>query len=167
MTRSLLRGQISHLNVARAARYNAEMTYGNVPGVIYSENELGEHGNFLPAAYRRILRHRDWKARLKKVYTGSRFVPRRGDRQRRELDCASSSDALLMNIFCYPGVLRRKALSALLAIDACAEPVFGFRPAIPLKSGAKDRSEIDLKLGTLLIEAMRPGASFSRSGNGL
>ena|ERR1700741_5062875 len=36
--------------------------------------------------------------------------------QRFELDCATSSDALLMNIFCHPRVLSRKPLRALLGI---------------------------------------------------
>jgi hypothetical protein len=160
MTRSLLRSQISHLNTARAARHTAEMTFGEVPSVIYGVNEAGEHGNFLPAAYRRILRRADWKARLAKAYTGSRFVPRRGDRKRAELDCANSSDALLMNIFCYPGVLNRRAICSLLAIEQGLDPVFGFRPLIPLKSGANDRSEIDLKLGNLFIEAKLTEGDF-------
>ena len=32
-------------------------------------------------------------------------------------------------------------------------PEFGFRPEIPLCNGRKDRTEIDLKLGNLLVEA--------------
>jgi hypothetical protein len=160
MTRSLLRREISHRNIARTARWAAEMTFGQVPGVIYLENEAGEHGNFLPAAYRRILRNAEWKKRLAKVYTGSRFVPRSGDRRRGELECANSSDALLMNIFCYPGVLRRKAVCSLLAIDPGAELTFGFKPAIPLRSGASDHSEIDLKLGSLLVEAKLTEGDF-------
>jgi hypothetical protein len=160
MTRSLLRSEISQLNVERGARYGAEMTYGSVPSVLYRENEAGEHGNFLPEAYRRIVRNAAWKARLKKVYTGSRYVPRRDDRKRCELDCANSSDALLMNVFCYPGVLRRKTVCSLLAIDPGAEPSFGFRPRIPLKDGSTDRSEMDLKLGTRLIEAKLTEGDF-------
>jgi hypothetical protein len=160
MTRSLLRSEISHRNIARTARWAAEVTYGPVPGVIYLENEAGEHGNFLPAVYRRILRNQAWKKRLEKVYTGSRFVPRSGDRRRGELECANSSDALLMNIFCYPGVLRRKGVCSLFGIDPGADLSFGFRPAIPLAGMAKDRSEIDLKVGTLLVEAKLTEGGF-------
>lgn len=163
MTRSLLRSEISHRNIARATGWAAEMTYGTVPSIIYGENEAGQHGNFLPASYRRILGSGEWKGRLAKVYTGSRFVPRRGDRRRGELECANSSDALLMNIFCYPGVLHRRAVCSLLAIDPGVEPVFGFRPAIPLKNGAEDRSEIDLKLGTLFIEAKLTEGDFQNA----
>jgi hypothetical protein len=143
------------------------MTYGPVPGIVYSENEAGQHGNFLSASYRRILRHEDWKARLAKVYTGSRFLPRKADRTRRELECANSSDALLMNIFCYPGILHRAAVCSLLAIEPGADPAFGFRPGIPLKNGTQDRSELDLKLGNLFIEAKLTEGDFQTARHDL
>ena len=136
------------------------MTYGALPSVIYCEDETRAHGNFLPASYRQIINQADWRSRLTKVYTGSRFVPRRGDRTRRELDCANSSDALLMNIFCYPGILRRPALCSLLGLAPGIRPSFGFRPRIPLKSGGQDRTEIDLKLGNLLVEAKLTEGGF-------
>jgi hypothetical protein len=136
------------------------MSYGPVPSVVYGENEAGEHGNFLPASYQRILRNAAWKARLAKVYTGSRFMPRKADRTRRELDCANSSDALLMNIFCYPGITHRAAVCSLLGIETGLRPAFGVRPGIPLKNGAVDRSEMDLKLGQLFIEAKLTEGDF-------
>ena len=153
-----LRRELSHRNAQRAA--NAEMTYGAIPSVIYCEDETGAHGNFLPSSYQRILKQADWKSRLSKVYTGSRFVPRSRDRTRRELDCANSSDALLMNIFCYPGMLRQPALCSLLGLAPGIRPSFGFRPRIPLKNGAQDRTEIDLKLGSLLVEAKLTEGNF-------
>jgi hypothetical protein len=155
-----LRYELSHRNQARAARCIAEMSYGPVPSIIYGENEAGEHGNFLTASYQRILQQPGWKVRLAKVYTGSRFVPRKADRRRGELECANSSDALLMNIFCYPGILRRAALCSLLGIEPGIQPAFGFKPRIPLKNGAHDRSEVDLKLGNLLIEAKLTEGDF-------
>lgn len=136
------------------------MSYSPVPSVIYAEDETGQHGNFLPAAYRRILQQPAWKARLAKVYTGSRFLPRGADRTRGELECANSSDALLMNIFCYPGILRRRAVCSLLAIPPGLRPQFGVRPGIPLKNGAQDRSEMDLKLGDMFIEAKLTEVDF-------
>ena len=131
-----------------------------MPSIVYAESEAGEHGNFLSAAYRRILQQPAWKARLAKVYTGSRFLPRKADRTRGELECANSSDALLMNIFCYPGVLRRRAVSSLLGIPPGLRPEFGVRAGIPLKNGARDRSEMDLKLGDLLLEAKLTEGDF-------
>ncbi len=155
-----LRWELSQRNGLRAAGWAAEMSYGPVPNIVYAENEAGEHGNFLPSSYKRILQHAGWKARLAKVYTGSRFLPRKTDRTRRELECANSSDALLMNIFCYPGILRRASLCSLLGIDPGIHPAFGFRPGIALKNGAEDRSEIDLKLGGLFIEAKLTEGDF-------
>jgi hypothetical protein len=155
-----LRCELSHRNMARAAGLAAEMSYGPVPSIIYAENEAGGHGNFLPASYKRILQQPAWKARLAKVYTGSRFLPRKSDRTRRELACANSSDALLMNIFCYPGMLRRMAVCSLLGIEPGLHPTFGFRPRLPLKKQGQDRSEVDLKLGNLLIEAKLTEGDF-------
>jgi hypothetical protein len=162
-----LRWELSQRNAARAAGWSAEMSYGAVPSIVYSENEAGEHGNFLPASYKRILQQAGWKARLAKVYTGSRFLPRKADRRRRELECANSSDALLMNIFCYPGILRRASLCSLLGIEPGTHPTFGFRPRIPLQNGADDRSEIDLKLGKLFIEAKLTEGNFQSAKQGL
>jgi hypothetical protein len=65
-----------------------------------------------------------------------------------------------MNIFCYPGVLRRAALCSLLGIEPGIQPAYGFRPRIPLKNGGHDRSEVDLKLGNLLIEAKLTEGDF-------
>jgi hypothetical protein len=155
-----LRRELSQRNLARAAKLAAEMTYGAIPSIIYAEDESGAHGNFLPASYRQILKQADWRARLAKVYTGSRFVPRSADRTRRELECANSSDALLMNIFCCPGVLRRPPLCSLLGLTPGLRPSFGYRPRIPLHNGQQDQTEIDLKLGTLFVEAKLTESHF-------
>ena len=148
-----LRHELSHRNAARAGAWTAETSSSAVPSIVYAQNEAGEHGNFLQASYQRILQNEDWKVRLAKVYTGSRFMPRKADRTRYELECANSSDALLMNIFCYPGTTHRAALCSLLGVAPGLRPVFGFRPEIPLRNGKQDRSELDLKLGSLFIEA--------------
>jgi hypothetical protein len=157
---SALRCELSHRNAARAAAFLAEMSYSAVPSIVYAESEAGEHGNFLPSAYKRILQTPAWKARLAKVYTGSRFLPRKADRTRGELECANSSDALLMNIFCYPGILRRRSVCSLLGIPPGLRPEFGVRAEIPLKNRAQDRSEMDLKLGDLLVEAKLTEGDF-------
>jgi hypothetical protein len=160
VTPSALRCELSHRNAARAASFLAEMSYSAVPSIVYAETDAGEHGNFLPAAYKRILQQPAWKTRLAKVYTGSRFLPRKADRTRGELECANSSDALLMNIFCYPGILRRQPVCSLLGIPPGINAEFGVRPGIPLKSGGQDRSEMDLKLGDLFIEAKLTEGDF-------
>jgi|UPI0004794AF1 hypothetical protein len=162
---SSLRRDLSQRNLDRASRFGHELSYGAVPSIIYQE-ENNSHGNFLDASYRSICANPDWRKRLDKSYTGGRWIPRRWDRTgRRELDCANSSDALLMNIFCYPRVLCRPELCALLGIEQGTIPEFGFKPRIPFMKGGLDRTEVDMRLETLLVEAkltetgFRPAAS--------
>lgn len=155
-----LRREISFRNQMRAEHLEHELTYGEIPSVIYSQDEAGGHGNFLPASYRRICAAEDWRKRLDKVYTASRSVPRAQDRLRKELDCANSSDALLMNVFCYPGVMNRLAVYSMLGVAKGERPCFGFRPMTPLHDGKTDRTEVDMKLGELLIEAKLTEGDF-------
>jgi hypothetical protein len=164
---SALRGEISVRNAARCAEWPAEVSCSSVPSIVFAENDAGEHGNFLPASYRRILQQPEWRARLAKVYTGSRFLPRRGDRKRGELECANSSDALLMNIFCYPRILTRRPVCSLLGIEPGLHPSFGVRPRIPFNNGREDRSEIDLRLGKLLVEAKLTESGFQTASPAL
>ncbi|MGA7858358.1 MAG: hypothetical protein WCA11_10555, partial [Terracidiphilus sp.] len=58
-----------------------------------------------------------------------------------------SSDALLMNVFCTPGVLESVAVQAMLGVDGSAEPVFGWKARVPLKNGRFDRTEVDMRWG--------------------
>lgn len=157
-----LRREISARNLEHSEEGEREVSYGSTQSVIFGEAEDG-HGNFLAASYARILANPQWKQRLTKSYTASRFVPRAGDRKRHELECANSSDALLMNVFCYPGVLRNARICALLGIEAGLRPEFGFRPEIPLKNGRSDRTEMDMSLGELLAEAKLTEGDFQRA----
>ena len=68
-----------------------------------------------------------------------------------------------MNLFCYQRVLSRKPLRALLGIEPGPSPEFGFRPAIPLANHRTDRTEIDMRLGNLLIEAKLTEADFQHA----
>jgi hypothetical protein len=77
-----------------------------------------------------------------------------------ELDCANSSDALLMNIFCYRRSVANNRLTAMLGIPSGLTPEFGFRPRVPLRDGKVDRTEIDMKLGDLLVEAKLTETDF-------
>ena len=75
-----------------------------------------------------------------------------------------SSDALLMNIFCYPGVAGSPRIAALLNTEVDQAPVFGLRARVPLKSGLTDRTEIDMRVSDLLVEAKLTESDFqSRS----
>lgn len=154
-----LRREISGRNLLLAKDVPHEETIGSVPSVIYHEIN-GGHGNFLPASYRRICAAPDWRQRLTKCYTASGRVPRSQDRIRCELDCANSSDALLMNIFCYPGVTARRALCSLLGVARGVRPQFGVRPKPPFLNGHADRTEVDMSLGHLLVEAKLTEGDF-------
>jgi hypothetical protein len=147
-----LRRELSQRNGERAQAYGHELSYGSIPSVIYCE-ESESHGNFIPRSYRAICRNPEWLKRLAKRYTGERWVPRAWDRKRRELECANSSDALLMNIFCYPKVLQRPQLCALLGVEPGSVPEFGFSPRTPLLNERGDRTEVDMRIGDLLVEA--------------
>jgi len=120
-------------------------SYGELPVVVYQQSECGRyHGNFISASYRAILRRPQWGRRLQKVHTqGRRSLPAK-DGLWRELDSSLSSDALLMNIFCYPGVTRRMQVCSILGLEPGSLPEFGFMPRVPLLSGATERTEIDI-----------------------
>ena len=136
-------------------------SYGELPVVVYQQSECGRrHGNFISASYVSILRRPKWRKRLQKVHSqGRRSLPA-GDGLWHELDSSLSSDALLMNIFCYPGVTRRKEVSRILGLEVGNLPEFGFMPRVPWLSQATERTEIDMKLGNMLFEAKLTEADF-------
>ena len=74
-----------------------------------------------------------------------------------------SSDALLMNVFCNPGVFRDGRVGAMLDVRACTIPNFGFRARVPLANGKFDRTEVDVRLGDLLIEAKLTESDFQKA----
>ena len=46
------------------------------------------------------------------------------------------------------------------ASKASADPVFGWKARVPLRNGRFDRTEVDLRLGSLLIEAKLTESDF-------
>lgn len=152
---SALRREIGARNVAwaEAQKLLHESSIGLMPIVLYREDDSGRHGNFHPVAYRQIQRKAEWRARLQKTHTTARRILV-GHESRCELDSCNSSDALLMNIFCHPQNLKIDSrLRGLLGLNPDDQPVFGYKPLILLKNGRYDRTEIDLRIGNLLIEA--------------
>jgi len=129
--------------------------------VLYQQSGCGRyHGNFISASYRAILKRPEWRRRLEKVHSqGNHSLPK-ADWVWRELDSSMSSDALLMNIFCYPGVARRREVSLLLGTEIGNIPQFGFMPRVPLLTGAVERTEVDMKLGDVLFEAKLTEGNF-------
>jgi hypothetical protein len=122
-----------------------------------SEDGLA-HGNFLPDAYRAILNNPSWRKRLAKVHSQARTALPRNGHAWRELDSSNSSDALLMNIFCFPGVPQHAA--TVLGIEVEQQPEFGVKARVPLINGRFDRTEVDMRLGDLLVEAKLTESDF-------
>ena len=160
-----LRRELSVRNqqLALANALAHELTSGETPSVIFGHH-AGQHGNFHPRSYRNICANPQWARRLRKVHTASRKASPATGWRWKELDCANSSDALLMNIFCYGRTLRNPTLVSLLGTERGATPEFGFRPAIPLSDGKTDRTEIDMRVGDLLVDAQpkddHPGREY-------
>jgi hypothetical protein len=71
-----------------------------------------------------------------------------------------SSDALLMNIFCTPGVTESAAVRNVLGVEDEAAPIFGWKARVPLMNGRFDRTEVDMRLGSLLVEAKLTEVGF-------
>lgn len=160
----VVRSDITARNRARAELFPHEMAASAHAPVVYTP-EAGSHGNFFPASYRRICTRPEWAKRLAKRYTASRRLDTRSEHRHAELDTAASSDALLMNIFCHPTALRSAALRGLLGMGTGAlQPEFGFHPRVPLVRGLVDRTEVDMRLGDLLVEAKLTESGFGSGG---
>jgi hypothetical protein len=144
-----------------------ERTDGQVPSIIFGRGDDGRHGNFHSLAYQEICANPRWSRRLEKVHTASKRVWLRSNWQWKELDCANSSDALLMNIFCHPEVMIRANIRAMLGIESNALPDFGFKPRTPLHGTKRDNTEIDMRVGNLLVEAKLTESDFQNARAGL
>ncbi len=134
-------------------------SYGSAPVIVY-EPAGDRHGNFFDPAYAAMLARPDWMRRFDKVHAqAARSLPK-AERRWRELDSSMSSDALLMNIFCAPGVMESASIRSVLGIENDAEPIFGWKARVPLSNGRVDRTEVDMRLGSLLVEAKLTEADF-------
>lgn len=156
-----LRTELSLRAMRWAAQHalHYERTDAAVPSIVFPRNERS-HGNFSPQAFAAICARPEWARRLSKVHTASRRVRARADWRWMELDCAASSDALLMNVFCFPGALESAAVRALLGIERGALPEFGVKPRTPLLANKRDNTEIDMRIGKLLVEAKLTESDF-------
>jgi hypothetical protein len=161
-----LRRELSHRAEQYAIKHGLPhcLSYGQSPTVCFEPCGDSRHGNFLPDTYKAILKNPNWQRRMQKVHSqGRKSLPRYESGMRRELDACSSSDALLMNIFCCPGVFRTGRVSATLGLKPKSIPNFGFRPRVPLANERFDQTEVDLRLGDLPIEAKLTENDFQRA----
>jgi hypothetical protein len=157
---SLLRQELGSRNRLWARGRAHVESYGNPPVIVY-EPEDDRHGNFFDGAYRAIGTRPEWMRRFDKIHAQGRALPKaESGRRWRELDSSMSSDALLMNVFCAPGVLESQAVRGALGIAAQEPAIFGWKARVPLANGRFDRTEVDLRLGSLLIEAKLTEGDF-------
>jgi hypothetical protein len=138
-------------------------SYGSAPVIAYEPDGMG-HGNFFDPAYEAITERPEWMRRFDKVHAqAARSLPKPeidAKRRWRELDSSMSSDALLMNIFCTPGVVQSATLRNLLGVEENAVLEFGWKARVPLANGRFDRTEVDMRLGSLLVEAKLTEVGF-------
>jgi hypothetical protein len=156
---SQLRQELAQRN-RRYARGRAHVeSYGNPPVIVYAPED-GRHGNFFDPAYAAIAANPAWMRRFEKIHAQAARTLPKAERRWRELDSSMSSDALLMNIFCTPGVAESPAVLNVLGVEHGVEPVFGWKARVPLKSGRFDRTEVDMRFGSLLVEAKLTEGDF-------
>ena len=165
---SIYASQLRHDLTERAARYARQRGVGfrrshfdSGSVVFFPDLECMAHGNFYPASYRAILSRNIWRKRLGKVLTvADRLRHVEDERRLCELDSCCSSDALLMNVFCHPRVRSSSQVLGLLGLQERAVPIFGWRARVPLAEGKFDRTEVDMKFGSLLVESKLTEGSF-------
>jgi hypothetical protein len=135
-------------------------SYGNPPVIVYGPEE-DRHGNFFDASYAAIAVWPGWMRRFDKIHAQGRSLPKaESDRRWRELDSSMSSDALLMNVFCAPGVAESVAVRRALGIEGEELPAFGWKARVPLANGRSDRTEVDMRWGGLLVESKLTEGDF-------
>src|SRR6185312_11134558 len=141
---SFYANQLRQEIAARNRRYARDRlhveSYGSAPVIVYAP--AGDrHGNFFDPAYAAIAAHPAWMRRFNKVHAQAARTLPKAERRWRELDSCTSSDALLMNVFCAPDVVGSPRLRRALGVDEDAEPVFGWKARVPLSNGHSDRTE--------------------------
>ena len=153
-------------------------SYGSLPVIVYAPEyptdesgtspKYARHGNFYDAAYEAIASRPEWMRRFDKIHAQGRALPKaESGRRWRELDSSMSSDALLMNVFCAPGVADSAAVRRALGVDGDDAPVFGWKARVPLASGRFDRTEVDMRWGSLLVEAKLTEGDFQTRAAGI
>jgi hypothetical protein len=159
-------------DLARSANLLHDLSPNDDPILLFGRNPEGHHGNFHPASWNAISANPSWARRLSKPHTAWRRSRALANWPWKELDSASSSDALLMNIFCHPQVCDGSTLSPavaiLLGVTPSAQPCFGIKPRVPLHPNPKggtltDRTEIDMQLADLFVEAKLTETGFQNA----
>jgi hypothetical protein len=151
----------------RAARYGTDegiasyQSRGTRGVTLFPPGDGDGHGNFIAESYAAITGNEEWKKRLEKPHTRRKTaLPEPYDKSACELDSCTSSDALLMNVMCYPGAIAGD-LANLLGVAAGTRPRFGVPGKVPLRDGSVDATELDMQIGETNVEAKLTEATFT------
>jgi hypothetical protein len=137
------------------------MSLDKPPTVMFELYEGGRlHGNFLASTLKEILQEGSWQIRLNGRRPVLGTLPE--GKSAKELDASTSSEALLMNIFCHPELKSHSALYKVLGLDEYEKPEFGVTGNVPLANGRTDKGEIDMKLGNVLVMAKLAETDFTK-----
>ena len=109
--------------------------------------------NFFTESFENISLIADYKKRLSKLH--SHFK----DSNIFEMQSSNSSDALLMNIFANPNILKWKSLRNLLLVSENEKVVFGWNPI--LENETNNKTEIDMLIGNNIFEAKLTESDFT------
>ena len=120
----------------------------------------GSHGSFFEEAWTAIKANSEWSHRLEKHHPQRNALPAEYRTSAMELDSSNSSDALLMNCFCYPGASVRFArILGTTPVDAI--PQFGYPALIQRSHQSPDSTEVDMLLGDTFVEAKLTEGDFT------
>jgi len=86
------------------------------------------------------------------------------NKKKNQLKSSTSSDALLMSIFCHPKINIWKGPKNNLFDGREIKPKFGIHPNIDLADDTTDNTEIDMEFGDIYFEAKLAEAGFPSSG---
>jgi hypothetical protein len=133
---------------------------GASPTVLFEPSDLtATHGNFIASSYHAIHNQPDWLQRTKKAHAQRAALPQAKQELACEMDSCNSSDALLMNIFCYPGAAET-IVTRLFPGTPPKSPEFGVSGNVSLVDGV-DATEIDMRIGDTIFEAKLTERDFT------
>lgn len=160
---SRLRVELSH----RARDFAATQcvpsyeSLGAAPTILFpADPGKSRHGNFIELSYRAILANPPWAERLEKPHSQRRALPEDRQADAKELDSSNSSDALLMNCFCYP-TASTLIFERLLPLLPSGQPEFGVAGNVPLQDGSSDTTELDMRAGGVIFESKLTETDFT------
>lgn len=105
-------------------------------------NELSY--SFQPKSWQAIEANSTWSERSKKIH------PNSISKGVYEMQSSNSSDALAMNIFCFPEFIQSEKAKNLFGIDSFSPFQLGFKAHVK-RSGLRETSEVDIYINESII----------------